>query len=645
MFKHCLRLILILLCLAILQLLIPFQSLAQTGEFDYLINSAEFTFSSDEVNNQELINTQVSEDIVPNSSLSGKDLVWSFPLLSYPFQDPQHFKILNSDQALVNQTLKITTSDNQSIQGIPSWDKFGQTFSIRIITSRLSSQPKLIHLRFTTRSLAYQLGRVTNFNLPFSADNWSFENSSIIKVATPNLADLGTYFINPTPNRQTQDQTQHLTIYQYSGSSIKNSGLQVQFGSTQEYHFSISATLPTISNAWPILSSFQKRLFRLTLPTSQDQDVAYMTASPKPNYFYPEPDGNGVVAYYLLPMTQTKIDIEGIVTLLPSNINTNEYLRNALDQATVSTLPQIQENHPEDLAADHYIDKDNPAIVQVAKQLMENQSNVYRIVKNDYQFVVSKIQYNDATFYQLQRNDDANSITIQTASQTLKSGKGICSEYAFLLAAILRAQGIPAKFVAGASAWPSVALPDLHAWVNALLPNVGWIPLDPTWGNERRDFIGQDLDHLTLYQTAIGNANADLWQTIYPDQSWNKQQTDQYLASIDNSYQFNMEPITSNTTEDISVLNHRLDLFDNDNTLTDQQNTYLESILASHPTNFEFFLTTLIPTANIKLVILVLLAIILVLVGLTIIIVKYVFRKLEQKKLNQEEFLEKARRF
>ncbi len=76
---------------------------------------------------------------------------------------------------------------------------------------------------------------------------------------------------------------------------------------------------------------------------------------------------------------------------------------------------------------------------------------------------------------------------VQAAEDTLAAGSGSCRDSAWLLAAILRAMGIAARFVSGylveiATAPGMRDEGSLHAWVEAYLPGAGWVGLDPTSG-------------------------------------------------------------------------------------------------------------------------------------------------------------------
>ncbi len=85
-----------------------------------------------------------------------------------------------------------------------------------------------------------------------------------------------------------------------------------------------------------------------------------------------------------------------------------------------------------------------------------------------------------------------------TASDILKSKKGICRDYANLTTALLRAAGIPAKAVNGLvlndltepAEWMSSAQNGSHAWVE-FYSDGEWHFADPAWG---RIFLTAQMD-------------------------------------------------------------------------------------------------------------------------------------------------------
>jgi transglutaminase-like putative cysteine protease len=67
-------------------------------------------------------------------------------------------------------------------------------------------------------------------------------------------------------------------------------------------------------------------------------------------------------------------------------------------------------------------------------------------------------------------------------SEILELKKGVCQDFAHLYIGICRSQGIPARYVSGYLHQGLGFFGDaqMHAWVEAYLPEVGWIGFDPT---------------------------------------------------------------------------------------------------------------------------------------------------------------------
>ena len=58
--------------------------------------------------------------------------------------------------------------------------------------------------------------------------------------------------------------------------------------------------------------------------------------------------------------------------------------------------------------------------------------------------------------------------------------KGDCGSYAFLYNSLLRALGIPARMAVGGL---SIMTNRYHVWSEVLIPDFGWIPVDPSVGD------------------------------------------------------------------------------------------------------------------------------------------------------------------
>jgi len=114
-----------------------------------------------------------------------------------------------------------------------------------------------------------------------------------------------------------------------------------------------------------------------------------------------------------------------------------------------------------------------------------------------YHFVVKNTTYDQELAKTVQPG------YIPDVNAVLARGKGICFDYAALMAAMLRLQGIPSKLVIG------YAGTIYHAWINVYIEEIGWIDqaiffdgeqwslMDPTFvstsnsANAVRQFVGE----------------------------------------------------------------------------------------------------------------------------------------------------------
>lgn len=116
------------------------------------------------------------------------------------------------------------------------------------------------------------------------------------------------------------------------------------------------------------------------------------------------------------------------------------------------------------------VNTDAPAIADLVHQLTAGMTSPVAKAKALFNWVVTHIQYN----YSLSPSGGALA--------TLASGKGICSDIADLYVAMLRTAHIPARVVEGYVTNNGAGVGGFHQWVEFYLPQVGWVPADPTWG-------------------------------------------------------------------------------------------------------------------------------------------------------------------
>ena len=101
--------------------------------------------------------------------------------------------------------------------------------------------------------------------------------------------------------------------------------------------------------------------------------------------------------------------------------------------------------------------------VQYGVKISDKSSNDLDYVEQVYDYVILNISYDEEAAANI------SSDYIPDVDRTFESGKGICFDYASLMAALLRSQGIPTKLVVGYSGTA------YHAWISVYLDEVGWV--------------------------------------------------------------------------------------------------------------------------------------------------------------------------
>lgn len=142
--------------------------------------------------------------------------------------------------------------------------------------------------------------------------------------------------------------------------------------------------------------------------------------------------------------------------------------------------------------------------VAKAQELAGSADTDLDVVSNVYNYVISSVTYD---------YDKASNIAsgyVSSVDETLRTGTGICLDYAALMASMLRSQGIPTHLEVG------YAQDAYHAWISTYVDEIGWINgiiefdgnswslMDPTFAansseSSLKKFIGDGSNYTVKY--------------------------------------------------------------------------------------------------------------------------------------------------
>lgn len=147
------------------------------------------------------------------------------------------------------------------------------------------------------------------------------------------------------------------------------------------------------------------------------------------------------------------------------NLSDNKY---AVKQ-TVSISVKLKDANLPFLVSNQLVKyTDQSETVKKAAELTEGKETEMEKIDAIYDYIISNIKYDT------EKAKTVKSGYLPSVDEILKLNKGICFDYASLMAAMLRSQGIPAKLVTGYSSKLSV----FHAWNEIYTKETGWIKLN-----------------------------------------------------------------------------------------------------------------------------------------------------------------------
>lgn len=183
-----------------------------------------------------------------------------------------------------------------------------------------------------------------------------------------------------------------------------------------------------------------KSRLQITLP---DQTVYAYYLSTGSYETFPLPGGNG--SYHIDVMEHAFDDMYAVVYAEDIEVTLNDEFKPFL--------------YPNQYV---WFTPDSKAI-QYGIELSDNSSNDLDYVEQVYNYVTETIQYDE------EKASNIPTDYLPDIDQTMETKKGVCFDYASLMAALLRSQGIPTKLVTGYSGTA------YHAWISVYLKEIGWV--------------------------------------------------------------------------------------------------------------------------------------------------------------------------
>lgn len=156
---------------------------------------------------------------------------------------------------------------------------------------------------------------------------------------------------------------------------------------------------------------------------------------------------------------------DGVYTIkVMENVETTKYR----PLCTVDCDVELEDEFQPFLRPSSYVDYDEDSdCVLLAAELASKEEDELGVVGAVFDYICDHIVYDKEKAAEVQKTTGY----LPVLDDTLESGKGICFDYASLVAAMLRSQGIPTKMVFG-----DVSPNDIyHAWNMFYTEETGWV--------------------------------------------------------------------------------------------------------------------------------------------------------------------------
>ncbi len=332
------------------------------------------------------------------------------------------------------------------------------------------------HVDYDTNKLVETKGSAHTVFIPAIGDSDVTQNYSARLLVPGDFGHVHATTVQPTFLGVENDKQ----VYSFNRSDLAHSSITLIFGDQTIYN--VNFNFPLQNN------TSHSQTFTVTLPPdTTSQKIFINSLDPAPSSTHLDEDGN-VLADFQVPAHQTvtvKTNIDSVETYMDYDLSKSGNKRDIpTDLVKKYTKP-----------TQYWQSTDSNIIQQAQATTASTGDNVAKITQALDQFVIDKLTYNNAKIQYNIRQGAVKALENPT--------NAVCLEYSDLLIALLRSQGIPARMPVGyaysGNLKQSESVADsLHSWVEVYIPKVGWINVDPTWGEKFNNFGKSDLDHFAF---------------------------------------------------------------------------------------------------------------------------------------------------
>jgi len=384
---------------------------------------------------------------------------------------------LNDKSVAVTQTVKLSSTGSlgEQIIRVPGRsDSFKITENNKTVEADQTKETegKVRSIPFAATDLVLELGSRKSTTIKVSYKTADLYNNFVqaesllvpplnlkgtiskqsITISAPLDLEIGSIFgPEPTDSSSAEDRQ----IYEFSKDGAITDAISLQLGSNTVASVTVKSTLENDSFWW------QKKSIVLPLDTNQQRSFI-RSIEPQPSKVRVDRDGNIIADYNLFPRQTINVTAKAQVFVE----------QKTYDLENTSGFQQLNVNLIGDYTANTSLwPKGVAGQLDISKNELREKS-VLSAIRQVYDTVIEK-------------SDDFK----ETADFNQRIGSetdyATSLDYADQLVAALRAVGVPARIVGGVITDNNLTVyktPHKHAWVEAEVPNIGWITLDPTLG-------------------------------------------------------------------------------------------------------------------------------------------------------------------